>query len=67
MCWNTNVLLPSSHLNWNCLGQFSEIPWNQTSDVHRGSTLNNAGDNVTLASQKPVNTISSVIAAKQTA
>ena len=23
----------------NCLGQFREIPWNQTTDVHRGSTL----------------------------
>ena len=25
--------------NLNCRGQFREIPWNQTSDVHRGSTL----------------------------
>ena len=25
--------------NWNCLGQFSGIPWYQTMDVHRGSTL----------------------------
>ena len=25
--------------NWNCLGQFREIPWNQNTDVHRGSTL----------------------------
>ena len=23
----------------NCLGQFREIPWNQATDVHRGSTL----------------------------
>ena len=23
----------------DCLGQFREIPWNQTTDVHRGSTL----------------------------
>ena len=27
------------HGNRNCLGQFREIPWNQTTDVHRGSTL----------------------------
>ena len=25
--------------NRNCLGRFCEIPWNQTRDVHRGSTL----------------------------
>ena len=25
--------------NRNCVGQFREIPWNQTTDVHRGSTL----------------------------
>ena len=25
--------------NRNCLGQFREISWNQTTDVHRGSTL----------------------------
>ena len=25
--------------NRSCLGQFREIPWNQTTDVHRGSTL----------------------------
>ena len=25
--------------NRNCLSQFPEIPWNQTTDVHRGSTL----------------------------
>ena len=26
-------------VNPNCLGQFRGIPWNQTTDVHRGSTL----------------------------
>ena len=26
-------------INWNCLVQFCEIPWKQTTDVHRGSTL----------------------------
>ena len=25
--------------NQNCLGQFSEITWNQTTDVHQGSTV----------------------------
>ena len=30
------LLFPS---NRNCLGQFRRIPWNQTSDVYRGSTL----------------------------
>ena len=25
--------------NRNCLGQFRGIPWNQASDVHRGSAL----------------------------
>ena len=25
--------------NRNYFGQFREIPWNQTTDVHRGSTL----------------------------
>ena len=25
--------------NRKCLGQFREIPWNQTTDVYRGSTL----------------------------
>ena len=34
--------------NRNSLGQFREIPWNHTTDVHRGSILLNAGDNVTL-------------------
>ena len=29
----------SPQSNWKCLGQFPGIPWNQTSDVHRGSTL----------------------------
>ena len=26
-------------INRNCIGLFLGIPWNQTSDVHRGSTL----------------------------
>ena len=26
-------------INRNCLGQFRGFPWNQTTDVHRGSTL----------------------------
>ena len=26
-------------VNQNCLGRFREVPWNQTTDVHRGSTL----------------------------
>ena len=32
---------PSSHLrlNRNCLVQFRENPWNQTTDLHRGSSL----------------------------
>ena len=25
--------------NWNCPGQFHEIPWNQIADVYRGSSL----------------------------
>ena len=57
----------------NCLGQFREIPWNQTTDVHRGSTLITRSDNVklmlynmTLTSQNHVKTITSVIAAKKT-
>ena len=46
--------------NRNCLGQFREIPWIQTTDVQRGSTLMTrvkyvplALYNVTLTSQKP--------------
>ena len=31
--------ISSLNINRNCLGQFREIPWNQTTDVHRGSTL----------------------------
>ena len=46
------------------------IPWNQTSDVYRGSTFNDKVTltlhNVTLTSHKPCNTITRVIAAKQT-
>ena len=58
----------------NCLGQFCEIPWNQTTDVHRGSTL------ITLVitwrwryimwrwrHRNHVNTITSLSAAKQRA
>ena len=63
----------NSQYNRNCLVQFHEIPWNQTTDVHRGSTL------ITRAitcrwryktwqwrHKNHVNTIKSVIAAKQT-
>ena len=32
-------LFAQAHHNQNCLGQFHEIPWNQTTDVHRGSIL----------------------------
>ena len=34
-----NCALPAGGCNRNCLGQFREIPWNQTTDVHWGSTL----------------------------
>ena len=36
-----NIKMPTTRLgvNRNCLGQFSGVPWNQTLDVHRGSTL----------------------------
>ena len=60
--------------NQNCLGRFREIPWNQTTDVHLGSTL------ITRVITRHwrymtwrwrhrchVNIITSVIAAKQTA
>ena len=33
------VLLSTQNISWNCLGQFCELLWNQTMDVHRGSTL----------------------------
>ena len=36
--------------NQNCLGQFREIPWNQTTYVHRGSSFITR---VTLTSRKP--------------
>ena len=41
--------------NRTCLSQFREIPWNQTTDVHRGSTLIKRVTlyNVTLMPQKP--------------
>ena len=29
----------TTSLNLNCLDQFCEISWNQTTDVHQGSTL----------------------------
>ena len=60
--------------NRNCLGKFREIPWNQTTDVHRGSTL--ISRVITWRwryrtwrwrHRNHVNTIASVIAAKQTA
>ena len=35
---NTWLVLTETSLNRNCLGQIREIPWNQTTDVHRGST-----------------------------
>ena len=60
--------------NWNCLGQFLQILWNQTTDVHRGSSL------ITWVitwrwcyitwrwpNINHVNTITSLNAAKQTA
>ena len=50
-----------SYLNRNCLHQFGEIPWNQNTDVHRGS-----GENVCWRHRNHVNAITSVIAAKQT-
>ena len=60
--------------NRNCLGQFREIPWNQSTDVHRGSTLITRvitwrWRNITWhwRHRNYVNTITSVIAAKQTA
>ena len=31
--------LHNQRCNWNCLGQFRGFPWNQTTNVHRGSTL----------------------------
>ena len=32
-------IMKNWNVNRNCLGQFREIPWNQTTDVHRGTTL----------------------------
>ena len=42
VCQNTCLAVPRMkrvNTNRNCLGQFHEILWNQTTDVHRGSTL----------------------------
>ena len=52
---NLHEALTKRQPNRNCLGQFHEIPWNQTTDVHRGSTLIMTLTlyNVTLMSQKP--------------
>ena len=36
--WKVFFSLPNIS-NRNCLGQFREIPRNQTTDVHQGSTL----------------------------
>ena len=47
-------IVSSNGYNRNCLGLFREIPWNQTTDVHRGSTfITLTLYNVTLTSQKP--------------
>ena len=58
----------------NCLGQFREIPWNQTTDEYRGSTLITRvitwhWRHITWRwrHRNHVYTITSVIAAKQTA
>ena len=60
--------------NWNCLGQFHKIPWNQTTYVHRGSTLITLvitwrWHNITWRwrHRNHVNTITSVIETKQAA
>ena len=47
--WSYNHLI--NECNPNCLGQFREIPCNQTADEHRGSTL--TLHNETITSQKP--------------
>ena len=64
----------AANVNWNCLGQFREIPWNQTTDVYRGSTLIMQDimwrwNYITWCwrHRNHVNIITSVIAAKQTA
>ena len=42
-CQSNSLALPhffnSLEPNRNCLGQFREIPWTQTTDAHQGSTL----------------------------
>ena len=66
--------LHSAYCNRNCLCQFREITWNQTTVVHRGSTLIMrvimwCWGYITWRwrHRNHVNTITSVIAAKQTA
>ena len=78
--WTANFFLSLARLSWclgfnrNCLGNFREIPLNQTTDVHRGPTLIMR----VIAwrwryitwhwrHRNHVNTITSVITAKQTA
>ena len=51
----------------NCLGQFGEILWNQIMDVHWGSTLIMGVITWRWRHRNRVNTITSVIAAKQDA
>ena len=38
-CYRHGYQMHKIPFNWNCPDQFREIPWNQTMDVHRGSTL----------------------------
>ena len=55
--------------NRNYLGQFREIPWNHTSDVHRGSTLTTWRCRYITWRWRHINhanTITSVFVAKQT-
>ena len=55
--------------NRNCLAQFHGITWDQTSDVHRGSTLITWGMTLITwcwSNRNHVNTITHVITAEQT-
>ena len=69
-----NVISLYVFIKLNCLGQFREILCNQTTDVHGGSTLITRVKkwrwrDITCRwrHRNQVNTITSVIAAKQTA